>query len=71
MMSIINSVSGYRPEDKLLAIYAVCETCMNYAQTTMDVTRHDLCQLLDNMDAERDKKTLISQRTIERIMKDD
>jgi len=68
MMSILNSLSDYTPEEKLLAASAVCEAMLQAAQTTMDISLTDLRTIISNMSKKQTAKTSIAEKTIERMI---
>lgn len=69
IMTIINSLSPYTPEEKLLAANAVADAINKIAQTQCDITRHDLLTIIQNMNKQHESKTNIAITTIERIIK--
>lgn len=68
MMSILNALAPYRPEEKLLAAAAVSETMLETASEELDITLADLRTIVENMNKRKNSKTLIAQKTIERTM---
>ena len=66
MMSVLNSLSSYPPEIKLLAVSAVREVMLKTALTTTDISESDLRIIIGNMDSNKYSKTDIVSRTIER-----
>ena len=68
MRSILNSLSDYTPEEKLLAASAVCEAMLQAAQTTMDISLTDLRTIISNMSKKQTAKTSIAEKTIERMI---
>ena len=68
MMTILNSLSDYTPEEKLLATSAVCEAMLQATQTTMDISLADLRNVICNMNKRHESKTQIVEKTIERMI---
>ena len=68
MMSVLNSLSSYPPEIKLLAVSAVREVMLKTALTTTDISESDLRIVIGNMDSNKYSKTDIVSRTIERTI---
>ena len=68
MMSVLNSLSSYPPEIKLLAVSAVREVMLKTALTTTDISESDLRIIIGNMDSNKYSKTDIVSRTIERTI---
>ena len=68
MMTILNALAPYAPEEKLLAAAAVSETMLREASRETDITLSDLRIIVDNMNKRSNSKTLIAQKTIERTM---
>lgn len=68
MMSILNALADYRPEEKLLAAAAVSETMLNAAGSELGITPADLRTVISSMNRRKGSKTLIAQQTIERMM---
>ena len=68
MMSILNALAPYKPEEKLLAAAAASETMLRAASGQLDITLADLRVIVENMNKRKGSKTLIAQKTIERMM---
>lgn len=68
MMSIINSLSGYTSEEKLLAVSAVMESMIRQVITTTDISEADLRTVIGNMDSYKYSRTRIARETIGRLI---
>ena len=68
MMSVLNALAPYKPEEKLLAAAAASETMLRAAGGQLDITLADLRVIVENMNKRKGSKTLIAQKTIERMM---
>ena len=68
MMSIINSLSEYTSEEKLLAVSAVMESMIRQVITTTDISEADLRTVIGNMDSYKYSRTRIARETIGRLI---
>lgn len=66
MMTVLNSLSQFPAEIKLLAVSAVREAMLKPLTTT--VSELDLRTVIGNMDSYKYSKTKIAQQTIERMI---
>lgn len=68
IMSIINSLSEYTSEEKLLAVSAVMESMIRQVITTTDISEADLRTVIGNMDSYKYSRTRIARETIGRLI---